>query len=241
MQTLYKRLSNEDEKTITLFLAAALFAACNSTTEETTLAYPDGKPIQTNIVKKHGKKQNKTGEKRYYPSGTLQYEKHFADDGTPTGVWQYYYPEGVLFASATFSKDAPNGSNWQFLTVEGKPLFTEQYDSLRVVELSEMGIPSTIVLYRGTQHTHYQYYSNGTLRSKGLLVDGRRQGHWVFYHPSGIVQAEADYVDGREHGTYTVYRESGLPYYRGAYDNGRRKGQWEFYDADGNLAQTKQF
>lgn len=86
-----------------------------------------------------------------------------------------------------------------------------------------------------------QFYSNCILRSMGKVVDGKKEGKWVFYHDSGVPQTEATFIHGLEHGPYTVYRREGIPYYRGFYQEGRRIGKWEFYNEDGTIAHTQEF
>ncbi|MBR1517485.1 MAG: hypothetical protein IJ620_05020 [Bacteroidales bacterium] len=223
-----------------ILLLLPLLAACGHTSEEVIATYADGAKMLVNQYKVRGESRTRIGETRYYADGTLQYEKHFTGkDQQPTGTWRYYYSDGKPFATGTFDKQHKEGTDWHFYNHEGKDLFSEDYDSLRVAELSEMLTPATIIVSRGDSKTYYQFYSNCTLRSLGQLKDGQRDGHWVFYHPSGQIQTEADFVDGKQHGNYTVYRENGLPYYRGTYSHGQRVGTWEFYDAQGNLTHTQ--
>ncbi|MBQ7279612.1 MAG: hypothetical protein IJR13_02655 [Bacteroidales bacterium] len=228
--------------TISLILFSLFVLSCGREKERTVLTYPDGSVMQTERVIVRGDKESLVGEARHYPDGTIQYEKQF--DGArskPKGMWKYYYPNGKIFAKANFDAANATGRDWQFFDMDGKSLFKEQYDSLRVVELSMMQTPATVLLYNGRMMTQYQFYSNCSLRSKGQMIDGKRQGHWVYYHSTGYVQSEADFVDNLENGVQTVYRENGVPYYRGTYSNGKRVGTWEFYDSDGNLTGKKQF
>ncbi len=133
------------------------------------------------------------------------------------------------------------GTNeWKIVDANGQEPMID-YDSMRVVEVGEDGHPMTIVYYKGNEQLHLQYYSTMQLRSQGRVVDGLREGHWVYYHPSGIVQSECDFVHGLEQGPYRVYRENGVPYYIGQYEQGRPVGTWEIYDPDGNLAGTKEY
>lgn len=133
------------------------------------------------------------------------------------------------------------GSNeWSITNANGTEVVTD-YDSMRVVEVSEDGHPMTVVYYTGNQQRWLQYFSTMRLRSEGLMVDGQREGRWVFYHPNGNMQCEATFVNGKEEGTYRVYRENGAPYYIGQYTNGQPTGLWEVYDAEGNLVEKTEY
>lgn len=225
--------------TFLFIVALFVFASCGHDKKEVVLRYADGTPMQVNLYHMHGDNKVLTAEWRYYADGTMQYEKHFSGKKqTPSGTWNYYYSDGSLFATAEFDGKHLLGKSWQFKDRNGANLFKDGYDSLRVIEMSEIQTPATVALFKGSVETHYQFYSNCSLRSYGQFIDGLRSGHWVFYHPTGRIQTEADFLNGKENGLYVVYRESGVPYYRGTYSNGVRTGAWEVYDADGNVSLT---
>lgn len=117
----------------------------------------------------------------------------------------------------------------------------EAYDSLTIVDTNADGGPSTVVYHSGKSEIVRQYYSDHSLRCEGTVVDGLREGHWVFYFPGGAIQAEGTFVGGLEDGPYRVYRENGAPYYIGQYTMGVRTGIWEIYDQEGNLVTTQDF
>lgn len=148
---------------------------------------------------------------------------------------QYEAADGSVKASYN------EGTNkWTITDSTGREVVTD-YDSMRVVEVSEDGHPMTIVYYKANRQHWLQYFSTMRLRSEGVMVDGKREGRWVFYHPSGIIQSEATFVNGREEGPYRVYRENGAPYYIGQYSGGKPVGLWEVYDAEGNLVEKTEY
>ncbi len=115
------------------------------------------------------------------------------------------------------------------------------YDSLTVIDTNETGGPSTVVYHSGKSEIVRQYYSDHSLRCEGTVIDGVREGRWVFYHPDGHIQSECTFVGGKEDGPYRVYRENGAPYYIGQYTMGVRTGIWEIYDQQGNLVTTQDY
>lgn len=115
------------------------------------------------------------------------------------------------------------------------------YDSMHVIEKDAEGNDATVIYYAGNQEKVRQYYSDRSLRCKGTIVNGLREGHWVFYFPNGNIQAECTYFGGKEDGPYRVMRENGAPYYIGQYTMGVRTGTWEIYDQDGILVTTQDY
>lgn len=223
---------------ILIILAATLVAiSCNRGLEHKVVAtYPDGKTmimqdIRDSVV---------VGETRYYKNGNIHYQKHYDKSGKAEGEWVFNYPSGERFATASHSaKD--DEIQWMIYDRDGAPYYKDDYDSIRVLEIGVGETPATIAYFKGHRETLLQFYSNGTLRSMGDLVEGYRDGVWTFYHMNGQKQTEATFIKGREEGQYTVYYENGVPLYIGHYRNGDRIGIWEFYDDEGNLVQKKEY
>ena len=224
-------------KRLFLILTVALcFVSCNNTETRTVQAYEDGSPM----IQQELQDSVLTAETKYYENGKVQYSKYFDKKGQPSGIWTFNYPTGVKFAEATYTEGSTT-PKWMIYNRDGEPYYQGDYDSLAVLELGELETPATIVYSQGTKELHFQFYSNGNLRSHGALVNGLREGVWVFYHPNGQKQTEAEFLNGRENGIYTVYRETGVPFYRGKYANGQRIGTWEIYNEDLTLLTTKNY
>lgn len=234
------------KKTYTIHLLLALattlfFCACKNEREEIISTWEDGTPQVVVKLKGKGDKAVKVSETRYYEDGTVQYEKLYAGkDSHPDGIWHYYYPNGKLFAEGKFDQQHKLGENWAIYNTQGAPY--AEGDSIRVVEFNEMETPATVCYFQPEgKQLMVQFYSNGSLRSQGLLVNEQREGEWNFFFSNGIPQTEATFVNGKEEGPYTVYRENGVPFYRGQYHEGRRVGVWEVYDEQANLLTTQNY
>lgn len=227
---------------LTLALATLLICSCGHVREEVIQTYPSGKPMLVFLVKGDKKNPTRVGEKMYYESGQLQFEKKFkGKPEVPDGMWSYYWDNGQLFASADFSQRHDFGSNWIFLNRNGDPWYTGKLDSVYVSDMGMFGTPTTVNFCSGKHEDVVQFYSNFTVRSTERLTDGMRSGRVYFYFPNGQVQVEANFSNGQENGPYIVYQENGIPYYQGNYKDGKRVGVWEFYDAEGNLTNTKDY
>lgn len=222
-----------------LLIATLLLSACGQVREEVIQAYPNGNPMLVFLVKGDKKDPTRVGERMYYESGQLQFEKKFSGKPeVPDGTWNYYFDNGQLFAKADFSKNHEYGSNWAFYNRNGGSYYDGKLDSVYVTDLGMFGTPSTVVFCSGNHKDVIQFYSNYTVRSTERLTNEMRDGKIFFYFPNGNPQVEANFKEGVEDGTYIVYRENGIPYYQGNYTEGQRTGLWEFYDEQGNLLRT---
>lgn len=225
------------KKAILFSLVVLLFAACG-TKEEVVLKYDNGTPRL--VVIKKG--DIRIGEKLFYENGQLRAEKHFSGkEETPSGKWSYYYASGALFAQGNFDKDHTFGSDWIIQKESGASRYDLPTDSLKVVEMTDNLLPSTIYYYNADSIRVFQFYEDYTLRSTGIIRQEKLDGLWRYYYPSGQTQVEAHYVQGKEDGIYCSFRENGVPYFRGIYTQGTRSGIWEFYDEQGNLSGKKEF
>ena len=221
---------------------AVMAISCHRPYDTVFSTYPDGsKKLVFTVVDGKGGEMTRVGEKMYYENGNIMYEKHFKDD-KPTGQWCYRYDNGQLHASGTFLSGDSNdhGTAWVFYDRDGKE-FVEDYDSMRVLQYAADRRPISVSYYVGKTETRYQFNDNYTINAHGVVVDGKKDGPWLFFYANGQTMLEARYTDGVENGAYVSYRENGVPYFRGFYINGQRANIWEFYDEHGNLVGTKDF
>ena len=79
-----------------------------------------------------------------------------------------------------------------------------------------------------------EYYpGTGSKRGEGLLLDGKRDGDWFFWHPNGKVQAFGTYINGKKDGEWTSHHENGKIKSRGTFLKHRREGWWTFWNREG--------
>ncbi len=158
----------------------------------------------------------------------------------PTHTRTYSADDGSVTATCRWQGDDSSAAQWQFTGKDGKPL-VQPCDSIAVSERGLDGHPMTVTFFQGNRQQWRQYYSTMLPRAEGTLVDGQREGRWVFYFANGNIQCESSYHQGRENGTYRVLRENGAPYYIGRYRDGQRTGTWEIYDEQGNLIGKQEY
>lgn len=157
-----------------------------------------------------------------------------------TTTREYRSPDNSVVAICQYPGADSLNATWQFLDSEGNA-YLKDCDSVEVVERGPEGHPMTVCFHIGQKQLWQQFYSTMQLRSNGVIIQGLREGPWVFYFPNGMPQTESVFVGGKEEGPYKVYRENGVPYYIGQYHEGVRTGTWEIYAPDGTLVTTQEY
>ena len=80
-----------------------------------------------------------------------------------------------------------------------------------------------------------EYHSNGTIKTKGLLKNGKRTGIWTSYFVNGKIQSESKYKKGILNGKTAAYYPNGNVQYMGLYIGDNKDDSWFFYLEDGTL------
>ena len=71
---------------------------------------------------------------------------------------------------------------------------------------------------------------DGTISEEGLLLDGKRTGTWVSYHPgTDIPKTIVSYVNDQANGLYVEMNDRGYLELRASYKNNRLHGPWAKY------------
>ena len=69
---------------------------------------------------------------------------------------------------------------------------------------------------------HKELFAGGELSGEGRFQNGKRNGHWEFYHRNGKLKAVGKYLDGELNGHWEWWRENGQPLQAGAFKNGKQ-------------------
>jgi antitoxin component YwqK of YwqJK toxin-antitoxin module len=79
------------------------------------------------------------------------------------------------------------------------------------------------------------YYPDGQIKASGEMQNGKRHGHWIYYHKNGKTWSEGYFKNGENDGKRLTYFDDGTLQYEAWYDNGQRVGTWKFYNKEGEL------
>lgn len=69
-------------------------------------------------------------------------------------------------------------------------------------------------------------YNDGKLFGEGKMIDGKKEGEWVYYHKTGEILAKGPFKEGKENGYWEGYVPKGDIYFKGNYINGNKVGTW---------------
>lgn len=83
-----------------------------------------------------------------------------------------------------------------------------------------------------------EFYSNGSLKEVGALIDSLKQGYWITYDSVGNLQSECVYVNDIINGEFNIYYPNGEPKVIGYMYHGEWKGKRDYYYSNGNIRNT---
>ncbi|MCW3071882.1 MAG: hypothetical protein JWO44_1772 [Bacteroidetes bacterium] len=88
---------------------------------------------------------------------------------------------------------------------------------------------------------YIQYYTNGVIKMRGMMKDGKRDGLWKSYYENGAPWSETTFKDGKKDGKTTTWYENEKKRYEGYYTQDLESGKWVFWDEKGNTATEKNY
>ena len=85
------------------------------------------------------------------------------------------------------------------------------------------------------------FYEDGSLKSKGLLIDGKKEGQWEVFFPNGNPNAIENYEKGELEGECKYFHPGGKLKSRQNWTKGYQEGEAEYYFENGNLYRKGKF
>ena len=70
---------------------------------------------------------------------------------------------------------------------------------------------------------------------QGSFKNGRREGHWVWYHANGQLMSKGEYKSGRQEGLWVTYNKNGQLFIEANFKEGEQEGPWLWYSYDGTV------
>lgn len=166
----------------------------------------------------------------YYPNGRIASEGYFKN-GLPTGIWKNYYPDGTL-KSIGKKENGLSDSLWVFYDSEGRKTqvldyyLDKKFGCAMYFDTSGNRIRERFYWNDIPQNEELDYYANGALKKRTLLLDGKPEGTAYEYDSLGTVIMEELYDNGylKDRQTYNRYDE-----------NGKKTGVWRTYFPNGTV------
>ncbi len=74
------------------------------------------------------------------------------------------------------------------------------------------------------------YDAEGNLKEEGMMLNGKKTGTWIVYHPGGeFPEKVISYAEGNYNGPYYEFNERGQIKLRASYINNKLDGPWAAY------------
>lgn len=161
----------------------------------------------------------------------------FDSSGKKRGPWIEFHPNGLVAMEGYYMNDLKNGI-FKYFDKKGNLVSLEKYRDGEIVIDSEESI---ILDIRST------YYPDGSVKSSGGYVDGKKEGTHRIYDEEGNITSGEVYkmgvktaegiVDqqGDFQGEWELYYADGSLRAKGDYENSLRTGDWIFYHKNGKV------
>jgi antitoxin component YwqK of YwqJK toxin-antitoxin module/Tfp pilus assembly protein PilF len=197
---------------------------------------------------------------KYYFNGALEESGEYDGEGNLTGEFKSFDREGnVMAVQKEFRKGLLDGTCIEYFP-DGKEQMKRIYrqDTLKQIEsFDSKGNALYVAEESGDDIYSKIYYTDGTIKREGKMVNGKWQGNWKKYNPLGILIEDYYYDDEllsgpqktyyangtlkEEYtcdsnniiGIYKKYRINGHPEMIGRYNKEGRYGEWlNYYSND---------
>ena len=73
--------------------------------------------------------------------------------------------------------------------------------------------------------------------AEGQMLDGKREGRWIFWYKTGQKQLEGEYIKGKKTGIWVKWDERGAKITEGEFLHGKMHGRWTDWYVNGQKAQ----
>jgi len=211
-------------------------------------------------------------------------------DNEKDGKWEYFDKDGKTTVRLNYSKGEKDGKQ-EYFNSKGNPTSLDNYrdgekDGEQLVYQKNGEVASKRIYKNGVLKSIENFnekgvsiykktikssttiepkHPNGTIKSKGKLVNGKKEGKWEYFSEYGILISSFEYKDGKMDGKVIKYYKSGVKYaeffaedgeyegkYIGFYANGKKstegyytegekKGEWFNFHPDGLIKDKMYF
>ncbi len=73
-------------------------------------------------------------------------------------------------------------------------------------------------------------YQNGQTQMEGEYLAGKKNGKWIKWNENGTIQIEGEFINGKMHGKWTCWYSSGQKQMEGSRVYGKKDGRWRYWE-----------
>jgi len=206
------------------------------------VVFKEGKPVASGIVDDRGLFQDNW--KEFYANGAVKAEGRYRN-GKRVGKWQFYFPTGELEQEGNFNNNGQYHGEWIWYYLNGNQHIIQNYENGledgRFREFADDG--ETLIAdgnYIEGERDGNWFINTGSERTEGRYKNGERHGKWRTFSvkEKNKLSFEGSYVDGLPNGKHVYYQENGKILEEGVYTMGKYNGVWKKYDEKGQIYVT---
>jgi len=180
--------------------------------------------------------------KEFSADGKISAEGNYVN-GVRVGPWKFYYGSGNKFEEGKYDNRGRPIGHWTWYFDDGKVLresnFHQGLQDGDFVEYTSTGDVRTKGLYLDGLKEGVWFYQNGNFKSIGKYTDDQEDSLWKeYYIDNGRVRFEGAYNLGRPDGKHVWYYPSGRKELEGEYSMGLKEDKWKYYTDDNTLFLT---
>lgn len=206
--------------------------------------YLNGIIVGKEIINRYDRNNKRQGKwKFFYDEGNLQLEGFYKAD-KKHGFFKQYSRDGSLLGIAKYEEDVLITDAVELVSYDLK---YEYYEDGKVKSIASYKGKQKEGLFRefskeGTL-TSASIYEKDIVISKGLLNDnGFKDGSWVEYYSSGTIKSKGTYKGGVKVGLWEHYYENGNLEQKGNFNNeGLAEGEWIWYFDNNQILKIENF
>jgi len=211
----------------------------------TLIYYKKGTLVGKELINRYDKLHLKTGTwKKFYEDGKLKEESRYATD-LLNGYLKEYDQKGKLINATLYIDGVPQSFAAELAALDIRkeyyPNGAIKYEGLYDV----IGKPNGSCKYfeENGEIEKVEIYLHGMLLAKGKIDEKeRRQGYWEEYYTDGSIKSKGKYIDGKKIDEWIYFFENGKLQQKGTYlKEEKPTGLWIWYYDNGNILREESF
>lgn len=168
--------------------------------------------------------------KDFYEDGTLKYEGGYIN-GMPIGT-HYHYKQKYFCDSLPVARDDSSDVMIKKLVCRNRAIPDSAITFNEGIKIEYGAVDSL----RNKTGVWSEYHNSGEFRGKGLYVNDKRIGDWIFYYPNSKIEQKGKFdKKGRAQGDWKWYYENGSLLREEIYLDNMRNGVMTEFTEDGKI------
>lgn len=162
-------------------------------------------------------------------------------EGKPQGEWKEYYPDGTLSEHYFQNEKGELEGEYRDYDKEGNLNTRIVYKRDKVQGYESYGSGGEVISRETKQRGRIQIdfrYTNGNPKTRGeYIIDGAKDGKWMYFSEYGNKETEEDYIEGSLQGQQRSFYADGSLKSVTTFEDNQMDGPYREYYPDGTVKQ----